>query len=305
METRLLQAFVAVAEELHFSRAADRLAVSQPQLSQQIRRLERELNVTLFDRSTRSVRLTDAGEAALEPARKLLSDTTALRHAALVGRSEIFGRVVLGYAGASSREVIPPLARAVRAAHPGIELVLQSLVYGGTAPAQVAAGTVDIGFSRLPVRRMDVNTRVFVHERVVVALPADHRLAEAASVRVGDLVDEPFVTFPATQGSTVRDAMMRITAGHGFTPRVLQEAPDSYTILGLVAAGIGVTLTVSSVQHIATPGLVYRDLAGSPIHLAAVIVWRRGENSAAVNAVLDVMGEVIPTPAQRPAHVLT
>ncbi len=304
MDTRLVRAFVAVAEELHFSRAADRLGVSQPQLSQQIRKLERELHATLFDRSTRSVHLTDAGAAALEPARALLRDTDAVRHAALVGRSEVFGKVTIGYAGASSRELLPRLARAVRAEHPGIELVLQSLVYGGTAPAQVAAGTVDIGFSRLPVRRSDVNSRVFGHERVVVALPADHPLATGATVRVEDLADEPFVTFPATQGSTVRDAMMRITAAHGFTPRVLQEAPDSYAILGLVAAGIGVTITVSSVQHIVTPGLVYRDLAGPPMHLAAVIVWRKNENSAAVTAVLDVMDEIIPTPARTPAHVL-
>ncbi|MFE7630935.1 LysR family transcriptional regulator [Kocuria sp. NPDC057446] len=304
MDTRHLRAFVAVAEELHFSRAADRLGVSQPQLSQQIRKLERELNATLFDRSTRSVRLTDAGSAALEPARALLRDADAVRHAALVGRSEVFGRVTIGYAGASSREILPRLARAVRSEHPGIELALQSLVYGGTAPAQVAAGTVDIGFSRLPVRRTDVNSRVVVYERVVVALPADHPLAAGATVRVKDLADEPFVTFPATQGSTVRDAMMRVTAAHGFTPRVLQEAPDSYAILGLVAAGMGVTITVSSVQHIDTPGLVYRDLAGSPMHLAAVIVWRKNENSTAVHAVLEVMEEIIPTPADTPRHVL-
>ncbi|MGQ1840277.1 LysR family transcriptional regulator [Kocuria turfanensis] len=304
METRHLRAFVAVAEELHFSRAADRLGVSQPQLSQQIRRLERELGVKLFDRSTRSVRLTDQGAAALEPARRLLGDADAVRHAALVGCSEVVGKVTIGYAGASSRELLPRLARAVRSAHPGIELALQSLVYGGTAPAQVAAGNVDIGFSRLPVRRTDVHYRVVGYERVMVALPADHPLADEESVRIEDLADEPFVTFPATQGSTVRDAMTRITSDHGFTPRILQEAPDSYTILGLVAAGIGVTLTVSSVQHIVTPGLVYRDLAGPPLHLAVVIVWRKNENSAAVRAVLEVMDDVLRSPSHQPAHVL-
>ena len=304
MDTDHVRAFVTVAEELHFTRAAERLGVSQPQLSQQVRRLERELAVRLFDRSTRSVRLTEQGAAALEPARRLLGGADAVRHAALVGHSEVVGKVVIGYAGASSRELLPRLARAVRLAHPGVELALQSLVYGGTAPAEVAAEGVDIGFSRLPVRRSDVHHRVFGYERVVVALPADHRLAAADSVSLADLADEPFVTFPATQGSTVRDAMLRITAECGFVPRILQEAPDSYTILGLVAAGIGVTLTVSSVQHIVTPGLVYRDLAGPAQHLAAVIVWRRNETSAAVRAVLEVMDDLIPEPAARPAHVL-
>ena len=163
---------------------------------------------------------------------------------------------------------------------------------------------MDIGFSRLPIRRTDVCSRVFTYERVVVALPADHRFAGEQCVRLEDLAEEPFVTFPATRGSTVRDAMMRITHDCGFTPQVLQEAPDSYTILGLVAAGIGVTLTVSSVQHIATPGLVYRDLAGPPAHLAAVIVWRKNENSSATRAVLEVMDEVIPPPDSLPEHVL-
>lgn len=293
-----------VADELHFGRAADRLGVAQPQLSVWIRRLEQELGVTLFDRSNRAVRLTEAGEAIRDPVRQTLLSMQLVQRAAVLGGTGVVGQVTFGYAGASSREVLPPVARAVRAAHPGIELKLQSMVYGGFAPGQVAAGTLDIGFSRLPVHNKDVNTRVFTYERIVAALPADHRLAAQDTVALQDLAAEPFVSFPATEGSTVRDAAMRLTAQAGFTPRILQEAPDSYAILGLVAAGVGVTLTVSSVQHISTPGLVYRELDGEPTYLAAVVVWARHNISRATQAVLEIMEQILPTPGKPEGKVL-
>jgi DNA-binding transcriptional LysR family regulator len=296
VDFKYLKAFAIVADELHFGRAAERLGVAQPQLSVWIRKLEQQLGVELFDRSNRTIRLTEAGHAIREPVRKALLALQQVNRAALLGSVGVVGQVAVGYAGASSREVLPPVARAVRAAHPGIELRLQSMVYAGFAPAQVAAGALDIGFSRLPVRHKDVSTRVFSYERIVAALPADHPLAAQDSVALQDLAAEPFVTFPATQGSTVRDAALRLTAEAGFTPRILQEAPDSYAILGLVAAGVGVTLTVSSVQHINTPGLVYRELSGEPTHLAAVIVWSRHNVNRATGAVLEIMEQILPTP---------
>ena len=293
-----------VADELHFGRAAERLGVAQPQLSVWIRKLEQELGVELFDRSNRAIRLTEAGHAVREPVRQTLLALQQVNRAALLGGTGVVGQVTIGYAGASSREVLPPIARAVRTEQPGIELKLQSMVYGGYAPAQVAAGTLDIGFSRLPVRNNEVSTRIFTYERIVAALPADHPLAAQDTVALQDLAGEPFVSFPATQGSTVRDAVLRLTAEAGFTPRILQEAPDSYAILGLVAAAVGVTLTVSSVQHISTPGLVYRELAGEPTHLAAVVVWPNHNISRATQAVLDIMEQVLPTPDKPQGKVL-
>ncbi|MGF9663207.1 LysR family transcriptional regulator [Arthrobacter crystallopoietes] len=304
MDLKYLQAFSVLAEELHFGRAADRLGVAQPQLSVWIRRLERELGVELFDRSNRAVRLTAAGEAVREPVRRTLLAMQMVKRVALLGESGIVGQVRIGYPGASSRSVLPQLTRAVRTRHPGIDLKLQSQVYGGSAPAQVAAGAIDIGFSRLPVHNKDVNVRIFTYERIVAALPADHRLASAPTVRLQDLAVQPFVSFPATQGSTVRDAVKRLTGEAGFEPRILQEAPDSHAILGLVAAGVGVTLTVSSVQHIQFPGLVYRDLAGEATYLASVVVWPRHNVSRPAQAVLDVMEQIMPTPEKPRGRVL-
>jgi DNA-binding transcriptional LysR family regulator len=300
MHLKYLQAFAVLAEELHFGRAAERLAVAQPQLSVWIRRLEQDLGVELFDRSARTLRLTEAGQAVREPVAQTLESARLIDRAALLGASSVVGRVAVGYAGASSRAVLPPLARAVRKAEPGIELKLVSMVYAGSVPAQVAAGVLDIGFSRLPVRSADVNTRIFAYERLLAALPEDHPLAAQETVDLKDLANEPFVSLPATQGATLRDATLRLALEAGFAPRVMQEAPDSYAILGLVAAGVGVSLTLSSVTHINHPGLTYRELDGSPTYLATVVVWPKHHVSRAAHSVLELLEQLFPTPDRPP-----
>ncbi|MFI8437531.1 LysR substrate-binding domain-containing protein [Streptomyces sp. NPDC079020] len=303
MELRHLHAFVAVAEELHFGRAARRLQMAQPPLSQQIRRLEKELGVQLFRRNTRSVRLTSAGESFLEPVRTVLDDLgTAVRAARSAGRGE-YGRVTIGFAGASSHETLPRLTRAVRAAHPGLELVMTGQTYANVALSRVADGTLDLGFVRLPVTRPGVAYRVIDEEELLCALPFDHPLARRETVPVEALAEEPFVSFPANTGSTVRDAMVEACEDAGFNPRVVQEAPDSYTIMALVAAGVGVALTVTSCRHIQQNGLVYRPLAGPPIRRQAALAWRADNPSAALRAVLAVAEEALPTPARRTGPV--
>ncbi|MFF8986996.1 LysR family transcriptional regulator [Streptomyces globisporus] len=298
MELRHLNAFLAVAEELHFGRAAKRLQMAQPPLSQQIRQLEKELGVQLFHRNTRSVRLTSAGETFLEPVRTVLDDLdTAVRAARSAGIGE-YGRVTIGFAGASSHETLPRLTRAVRAAHPGLELVMTGQTYANTALSRVADGSLDLGFVRLPVARPGVAHRVIDEEELVCALPSDHPLARRETVPLDVLAGEPFVSFPANSGSTVRDTMTDACESAGFTPRIVQEAPDSYTILALVAAGVGVTLTVTSVQHIQQNGLVYRPLAGPAVRLRAALAWRADNPSAALRAVLAVAEEALPTPAR-------
>lgn len=304
MHLKYLQAFAVLAEELHFGRAAERLSVAQPQLSVWIRHLEQDLGVALFDRSSRTLRLTEAGQAVREPVLRTLESARLIDRAALLGAAGVVGQVAVGYAGASSRAVVPPLARAVRKAEPGIELKLVSMVYAGSAPAQVAAGVLDIGFSRLPVRSTEVNTRIFAYERLLAALPEDHPLAVRETVDLKDLANEPFVSFPATHGATLRDATLRLALEAGFPPRVMQEAPDSYAILGLVAAGVGVTLTLSSVSHINHPGLAYRELKGAPTYLAAVVVWPKHNVSRAAHAVLGLMEEIFPTPDRPPGRIL-
>ncbi|WP_269936723.1 LysR family transcriptional regulator [Arthrobacter sp. HY1533] len=304
MELRSLKGFVMVAEELHFGRAAERLQMAQPQLSQQIKALEKELHVKLFERNTRSVTLTEAGEAFLDPARTVLIDAELAMRAATIGRAGIVGRIKVGYAGASSREALPTLARAVRVEQPGIELVLLGQIYGGAAVRKVLSGELDIGFARYPITNDGVSTHIYEYERLVVALPSDHRLANEASIDLRDLAEDRFVSFPGTLGSTIRDATVHLALQAGFVPRILQEAPDSYTILGLVAAGVGVTITASSVQHVNFPGLVYKEIRGRVPHLAAALVWRRDDNARDLQAVLNIVRHAMPQPLAVPDYII-
>lgn len=303
MDLKLLQAFVTIAEELHFTRAAERLGVAQPVMSQWLRRLESEFSQTLLDRTTRTVKLTPAGAAALPYARQAVEAVRLMGRAIDEEGTPVLGSVSIGYAGASSRPWLPGITRAVRRDAPGVELRLRSMVYAGSAPSLVAAGDLDLAFGRRPLTYSGLVDRVFEYERVLVGLPTDHWLASQEEIHLTDLSKEPWVMFPAQQGSTVRDMGIRLAAEAGFAPRIVQEAPDSYTILGLVAAGVGITLTVSSVQHVATPGLRLVPLAGPPRYLTATILHRRKPNRA-TQSVLDALADLHPEPHQPPGLIL-
>ncbi|GAA0497648.1 LysR family transcriptional regulator [Streptomyces olivaceiscleroticus] len=295
MELRHLSGFVAVAEELHFGRAAERLHIAQSPLSQQIRLLERDLGATLFDRTTRSVRLTAAGQALLEPARSLLADASAARRTVRAVSLGEAGRVTVGYADAGGYAALPPLARAVTAEFPGIELALQGQVHSGEALDRITDGTLDLGFVPLPVRR-GILSRVVRVERLVCALPDTHPLAAREVVDLAELAPERFVTFPAARGSAVRDATVHACRSAGFAPRIAQEAPDSYHLLGLVGAGVGVALVVESARRIRLEQVVFRPLAGEAAPLPIALAWRADDESAALHNVLKIAERVLPTP---------
>lgn len=287
MELRHLAGFVAVAEELHFGRAAARLHMSQSPLSQQIRLLERDLGVTLFDRSTRSVRLTAAGRTLLEPARQVLAAASVARRAArAAGKGEI-GRVSVGFAGTSSAVLLPLLTRAVADELPGIELALEGPLFSGETVGRISDGTLDAGFATVS----DVpglQTRLVREDPLLVALPDVHPLASASAVDLRDLAEERFVAFPAARGSQVRALSTRSCAEAGFTPTVVQEAPDSFSLVSLVAAGVGVALVVEAARAIALEHVILVPLKGTPPVLPVSLVWRQGHGSPALDAVLEV-----------------
>lgn len=296
MDIKELEAFVAVAEELHFSRAAERLQMAQPPLSYRIQQLEKELKVKLFVRNTRSVTLTEAGDRLLGPARKVLADLELAKASVSSLTAGISGRVKIGFAGASSSKILPLLAQEARRRYPGIDLVLQGQIYADAALDQVASGRLDMGFVRLPIRRQDIEYRVIEHEWLVCALPSFHPLAGRSEIRLEELADDPFISFPAGAGSTLRTALLDTCAKAGVTPRIVQEAPDSYTILALVAAGAGATLTLTSVQHIQPTGVAYVPIAGKPIQLRAALAWRKDNVSPAITRILEICDEVLPEP---------
>ncbi|GAB2738064.1 LysR family transcriptional regulator [Salinifilum aidingensis] len=296
MELRHLEGFVAVAEELHFGRAAARLHMAQPPLSQYIRLLERDLGVTLFERSTRSVRLTAAGSSLLEPARRVLAEAAVARRTAQAAGTGEVGRVTVGFAGASSYDALPRLTRAVSSELPGVELVLRGQTYSGEALSRIGDGTLDLGFVALPTRG-GVSSRVVRVERLVIALPDTHPLADRSSIGLAELAHERFVSFPASRGSAVRDATMQACFNAGFTPLITQEAPDAYNLLTVVGAGVGVALVVSSAQNIRMEHVVFRPVSGEVPTMSIALAWRSDNPSAALRSVLEVAETALPTPA--------
>jgi len=295
MEIREIESFIAVAEELHFGRAASRLHIAQPPLSKQIRRLEHDLGAVLFERTTRTVRLTAAGEAFLASARSVLDAIAVARHSVQAASLGEVGRVSVGFAGASSWDALPRLTRAVTTELPGVELVLRGQTFSGECIGQITAGDLDLGFvslSSVP----NVSMRVVHNEELVVALPDTHPLAGSAEVAVEALAAERFVSFPAARGSAIRDAMTRLCGDAGFVPLIGQEAPDAYNLLTLVGAGVGVALVVSSAQHIHMDHVVFRSLSGRSPVLPIALAWRTQNDSAALKAVLRVAERVLPVP---------
>jgi DNA-binding transcriptional LysR family regulator len=297
VELKDIEAFVAVAEELHFGRAAARLHISQPPLSNRIRQLEADLKVPLFTRNTRNVVLTEAGARLLAPAQQVLAQLTIARAVAdsiLTGES---GRVRIGFSGASAQRSLPLLGRAVRQTHPDIELQLQSHAYVYAALEMLQAGSLDLAFSRLPSTDPEVESRVIEIEEIVCALPEGHPLADRESIPLYELHDEEFVSLPSDQGSILQATMFALCITAGFRPRVAQIAPDSATVLSLVAAGVGVTITLSSVRPPRGMGVVYRSLTDiQPSHMFATLAWRRDDSSPALRRVLEVAERILPTP---------
>ncbi|WP_068163132.1 LysR family transcriptional regulator [Rhodococcus phenolicus] len=288
MEIRQIQAFLAVAEELHFGRAAERLHIAQPPLSQTIRSLERELGVDLFARTTRSVRLTAAGSALLAPARIIETQVKACRtvtQAASLGQTGVVG---IGFGGAGGYAVLSGLTNAVAEAFPGIALELRPQTYSGAAIELIRSGALDLGIVALPVGG-DLTTLTVRRETLLAALPAQHRLAGAERIALHELGSEPFVMYPSAHGSRVRDATIALCAQAGITPRTVHEAPDPYSLLALVGAGLGVAVVVDSTTHVRVDGVVYRPIEDEVPALEIAMAWRADNPNPAAHRVVDVL----------------
>jgi DNA-binding transcriptional LysR family regulator len=258
MDMRQLRYFRAVAEELNFTRAAQRLHITQPPLTRQIQALEQSLGVELFVRSSHGVELTEAGRTLLVDARNLASLVEqSTERAQMAGRGDA-GRLDIGFFGTSAFDVLPRILAAYREAHPGVKLVL----HPGQTPAQVQAlrqGRVAIVFERQLPQEPDIATELVAEERILVALPQGHRLARRASVTVDDLRDEPMV-LPEGWSPHVGSMAVKVFRAHGLVPREGPRCVDMTSGTLLVACGAGVFLVPASMAVLSMPGVVYRPL---------------------------------------------
>ena len=285
MELRHLRYFVAVAEEGHVTRAAERLGIQQPPLSQQIRALETELEVQLFHRKPRGVELTQAGDALLAEARIVLDRAEhAVLAARRAGRGEA-GRLGLGFtSSASFHPLVPRVIRDFRETSPLVALRLEE---AGTAELVegLRAERIDAAFVRSPIGpAADLTVHSLLEEEIVAAMPAGHLLASRAKTRLplAALEKETFILYRRPLGPGLYDAIIAACQRAGYSPRIGQEAPRMLATLSLVAAGLGVTLIPSSMQRVGIDGVAYRALdrkAGlvAPLNLA----YRRGESAPA------------------------
>ncbi|MGQ4601163.1 LysR substrate-binding domain-containing protein [Nocardia sp. R6R-6] len=300
MELRHLRYFAAVADTCHFGRAAERLHMAQPALSQAIRQLETELGAELFTRTTRHVSLTPAGEFLLGEARRVLAIVDESVHGVRRIAEGRRGLVRMAFTGTAVLSHLPRIARTLQRDLPGIALEVHSDLLTPAQCDRLRDGSLDLGILRPPVRGDGIALHTLEVEPLVLAVPVDHRLALEPVIGVADLRTENFIAY-ASPDSVVNAAAQRSCRAAGFSPHVGHEAAGTAVLLALVAGGLGIAIVPASARALPLAGVVFRDLLDAePVELA--LAWHRDDDSAAVASVLDVLTDALAS-APQPTEV--
>jgi DNA-binding transcriptional LysR family regulator len=283
MELRHLRYFVAVAEELHFTRAAERLGIKQPPLSLQIRQLEQEIGTLLFRRLTRGVELTESGLLLLEKARDILRDVEKTKLSVQMRARGETGRIRLGFAGATYfNPLIPALVAGYRLKYPQVAISPET----DNTPRLIAAlnnGEMDLAFIRLAVGDIaGLGIDLIVEEPMLIVVPAEHHLARKRSVPLAALARETWILHPRPIGPSLYDEIIAACHGAGFSPKIGQEASAIPSAVHLVSAGFGISIVPQSLQQIHAAGIVYVRIRGDRPRAPISLAYRRNDHSAAV-----------------------
>jgi DNA-binding transcriptional LysR family regulator len=295
VDARLWRSFTTVAEELHYGRAAERLHITQPALSRQIRDLERVLGITLFDRTSRRVVLSRAGQAVLGQARRALAESDrAVRLARLAAHGD-WGELAIAVLPAVALALLPAIIRAHRDAHPAIGVTI-SESFDDEQLAALTAGRIDAGFLRAAAAPPGLYLETLLTEPVLAGLPAGHRLARHNRIALSELAGEPFVFFPRHRSVLAYDQFIASCRAAGFSPAIVQEA-SGISALGLVAAGLGVTVVAASYQALSLDGVRFVPVIGHQLTLQ--VAWAAANTNTALPGFLEtarqVAGQTIPT----------
>lgn len=275
-ELRHLRYFVAVAEERHFGRAAERLHMAQPPLSQAIRQLETELGVTLLHRTTRRVELTEAGRAYLDKARGILGEVEQAGDLARRVAAGSVGHLTIGCVGTAAYSVLPTLSRRLSTELPGVDFAFRGEML---APEQVAAlheGTIDVGLLRPPVADLSLVVHTLRSDRLMVALPSDHPLTGRKHVRARDLAGADLIVHSADRRSVMYGVVLRLLHDAGVEPHIRHEVGETSTLLTLVAGGLGAAVVPEPITALAIEGVAYRPLV-QPSASVDLAVAHRGD----------------------------
>lgn len=303
IELRHMRYFLAVAHELNFGRAAEKLGIAQPNLSQQIKALEEIVGASLFDRTQRSVRLTTAGEYFMAEARETLAHAqTALTMARRAGRGEI-GQIAVGYVGSATYTgALVSIMNAFRSDYPDVEIELFEMEMQDQL-RHIAAGTLDIGFIRPPIELpLGIGSLLILQEELLVALSDHHPLAPNREIALAGLRHETFITPRHAANVSFNKYTTDACLAAGFTPRIGRQAADFVTIVSMVAIGLGVALVPQSCDCLDLPGVCYKPLAGTPILADLSLAYRRSEPSPIARSFLQYSAHFRDGVRQRAQH---
>lgn len=288
IELRHMRYFLAVADELHFGRAAEKLGIAQPNLSQQIKALEEIVGTSLFDRTQRSVKLTAAGEYFMGEARETLAHAqTALTMAHRAGRGEI-GQIAVGYVGSATYTgALVSIMAAFREDYPDVDIELSEMEMQDQLK-HIAAGTLDIGFIRPPIDLpLGIGSSLILQEEIVLAISDRHPLAASSEIALAALKDESFITPRHAINVSFHKYTTDACLAAGFSPHLGRQAADFVTIVSMVAIGLGVALVPQSCQCLDLPGVCYRPMAGNRILADLSLAFRRSEASPIARSFLQ------------------
>ncbi|HYD62873.1 MAG TPA: LysR family transcriptional regulator [Noviherbaspirillum sp.] len=285
-----LRCFVALAEELHFGRAAVRLHMTQPPLSRQIQLLEHALSVRLLERTSRSVKLTAAGQIFYRDAVSILRH--ADQAAALASRIEKgeAGRVTVGFTAVAGYDLLPRIISAAQQILPHIDIVLKEMVSKEQLEG-LESGAMDIGFVRPLPHDAAIEQRLLVREPLVLALHANHRLARKKNVRPGDLENEPIIMYSPHEGKYFYDLIAGLFAASGVRTRHVQHLGQTHTILGLVRGGAGLAIVPASAMTLPFSDVVFKPVWQSDMHAELYLAWRGQHGNPAVDTVTEFVLE--------------
>jgi DNA-binding transcriptional LysR family regulator len=291
METRQLRYFVAVAEERHFGRAALRLHMAQPPLSQQIKQLEDQLQTRLLVRTTRKVELTPAGELLLDRARALLAELDQLaQDVRLVGQGAS-GVIRIGVAGSTTYRLMPRIVEAVRSRMPELKLNVHGEMLTPQMERALEENRIDVALLRPPIRSEELELKFLGQDELVLALPENHPLAAGGELHLSDLTGQPFVCYPP--GSAVSGIFLDAARRAGFRPDIVQEARETSTLLSFVASGMGIALVPMSRSTFGLQGIVFRSLVDAPgVDLA--LAWRKGDARPLISNFISIFDTLAP-----------
>ncbi|HVY18280.1 MAG TPA: LysR substrate-binding domain-containing protein [Rhodopila sp.] len=288
IDIRQMRYFVALAETLHFGKAAERLHLSQPPLSRQIAALEKDLGVRLLERHSRQAALTHAGQRFLEDSRSVLAAfEQACRNARLADLGEM-GELSIGFMMHAAYTVVPALARRFMTAFPKVSLMLKEVV-PSSLPDDVLAGRFDAGIMFYPGPIRGLETRVIHSEHLCLAVHPDHALARRQTVAARDLADQPLIATPVEVAPMLRASIADYCRAAGFAPTIRLEAQLQQTIVSLVAEELGVALVPQSMRKLGVAGVTFRDLIDAP-PVEQVVAWKDGNRNPALRPFLRMAG---------------